>query len=238
MAQTTKTFISDPNTAGVFGTATGQLQNLLNLAPDLYNQAGNVPGLDVSSLSPTEMDLINQIVGLGQNNPDMAAARGELSALTSGPIGSSPLTAAGMKAFTDITAPQVMQAQALQGTASGGAATEAMANAASAAALPLIQQEIGQREAAVGQYSALGNQQMSQLADALVASGMPRDVANQKAQALFNQQQQKWQYLTGLQTMPLSLMGRMIGTKSYNTPGAMDWLSAGLSGAGSVLGSL
>jgi hypothetical protein len=228
--------LHDANTAKIYGTATNQLLNAQSAFPSITGLASTIPTLNIPGLSPTEMDLINQLVAAGQNNPDRAAAEQMLSELTSGPIGSSPATAAGMKAFEQQIAPQVKQMQALQGTAGGGAALEAMAEASSAAALPLIQQEIQNREAAVGQYSQLGMQQIQQLAASLEAAGMPREVAQQQAQAQYDAAMQQWQYETGVQTYPLNLMGRMVGQRQDSTMTGMDWIAG--AGKGLSVGGL
>lgn len=205
-------------------------------APSLTDLQNN-PGLQVPNLSPTETDLINRLVATGQANPNMLAAQRQLQQLTSGPIGSSPATVEGMQAFQNITAPQIMQAQALQGTASGGAALEAMGQGATAAALPLIQTEIANREAAVGQYSQLGQQQIMQLAAALEAAGMPREVALKQAFANYQQAEDRWKYQTDLQTRPLDpLLNNAFGSRSGSTMGAQDWVGFGLSTLGSLLG--
>lgn len=214
-------FLTGPS--GAF-TQFGQAQGAL---PSLTDLATNAPALQIPDLSPDQMALLSQLEQSGVNNPDMAQARAQLQQLTSGPIGSSPATQAGMKAFSDITMPQIMQAESLQGTAGGGAALEAASQGATAAAVPLIQQEIQNRAAAPGEWASLGNQSLQQIAMALEAAGLPREIAQQQAQAQFDQQQQEYQFAAGLQSQPLGLLGNFFGQRNWSTMTGED-IGAGI----------
>jgi len=178
--------------------------------PSLAELPGEVPTLGVPGLTPDQERLIQQMMATGAASPDRAAARQQLQQLTSGPVGSSPATQAGMQAFQQLVAPSIMQTQALQGTASGGAALEAMGQGATAAAVPLIQQEIQNRQQAVGQYGQLGQEQLMGLAAAFEAAGLPREVALEQAQAAFDAAQQRLGIESGLQTFPLQMLSQLL----------------------------
>jgi len=232
----------------MWGTFTGPsgIQTQLSGAqagfPSLLGLPETIPTLDIPGLTPEQQTLIQQLSAAGTASPDLAAARDQLAQLTGGPVGSSPATQAGMQAFEQLVAPQILQQQALQGTAGGGAALEALGQGATAAAVPLIQQEIANREQAVGQYGALGQQQMQQLAMALEAQGLPREVAQQQAQAMYDQLQQRFQFESGIQTWPLGMMSGFGSQETHGTMTAEDWVAAigkGLSpsgASGSLLG--
>lgn len=230
-----KPFVS-PGFQPILGESGTQFEQFQTGAPSILSLYQNVPGLQVPGLDPTQLSTLNQLVSTGTSNTDLANARAQLEALTSGPIGSSPATQAGMEAFQQLVAPTLTQQSALRGTAGGGQAIEALGQGATEAALPLIQQEIQNREAGVGQSLQMGGLNMQELAMALEAAGLPREVALQQAEALNQQQQQQWQTGLGLQTFPMSLWGpSQIGTKSYSTPGAWDYVSGvgkGLSPSG------
>lgn len=219
-----------------------QFQAAQGALPSLTALGTGAPQMDIPGLTPDQQAQINAILQTGSTSPDLMAARQQLQALTSGPIGSSPATLAGMQAFQHLVAPQVMQAEALQGRAGGGAALEAMSQASTQAALPLIQNELAQRQAAVGQYTGLQQAQLNSLAAALEAAGMPREVALQQAQAAFNKANANYQFQSNLQSAPLNLMNSLLGQHStgrqqaYQTKTGEDWLSGGLRMAGDIFG--
>lgn len=196
--------------------------------PDISSLASNVPGLNVPGMDPNQQSFLQQLQANASNSSDMAAARAQLGELTSGPVGSSPATQAGMKAYYDLVQPRIESQSALRGTAGGGQGLEALSLGAEQAAVPLIQQEISDRGAAVGQYAALGNQQQQQLAQALEASGLPREVALQQAEAAFSQQQQQFQTQMGVQEQPASWIPATFGQNSTSGQhlGWMDYAGA------------
>lgn len=210
--------------------------------PSISQLPGAVPLLNVPGLTPEQQNVINMLYGTGTAPADLSAARAQLQQLTGGPIGSSPATQAGMQAFQELTLPSLMQTAALQGNASGGAALEAAQQGATAAAVPLIQQEIANRQAAVGQYGNLQQQQMQSLAAALEASGIPRDVAMQQAQAQFQKAMQGFGIEQQVQMTPLdiitSLLGRTGFQQQHPTMTGEDWLGVGLGAIGGALGGL
>ena len=201
----------------------GAMQSL----PNSTSLAENVPGLNVPGMDQGQQDALTAFLTNSGNNPDLAAARSQIGALTSGPVGSSPETQAGMKAYQDLAAPQIASDSALRGTASGGQGIEALALGQEQAAVPLIQQEIQNRSAAVGQDMGIASQQQQSLAQALEASGLPREVALQQAEAAFQQQQQQWGTQMGIQQLPLSWApAANIGNTSHTTMDAMDYVGA------------
>jgi hypothetical protein len=214
-----------------------QLEQFQQGAPQLLQLYQNMPQLQVPGIDPTQQNVLNQLVQTGQNNPELQAALAQLAQLTGGPIGSSPATQAGMQAFQQQIAPIIEQQSALRGTAGGGQAIEALGQGATSAALPLIQQEIQNRQAAVGQYGQLGQQQMQQLTTALEAAGLPREVAMQQAAALFERQQQQSKFAAGLQGFPLGMLPQLIGTTTTGTPSGYDLLSGFIKGIAPALGS-
>lgn len=227
-----KTFTQPLPYSGVPEILTGpsgaetQFRGFQSGAPDILSLLANSPGMNIPGLDPGQTAAMQNLITAGTSNPDLAAARAQLEALTSGPIGSSPATQAGMQAYEDIQAPQIATDSALRGTAGGGQALEASALGREAAAVPLIQQEIQNREAGVGQSMGIGQQQMQSLAMALEASGLPREVALQQAQAMFDQAQQRFQAELGLQTYPLQWVPGLTGQTSHTSMNAMDYIGA------------
>jgi len=95
----------------------------------------------------------NALSSLGYGNPGTDSALGQLSQLTSGQIGSSPATQAGMAAFQQNVLPTLQNELGAMGLGRSGIAGEQIQKAATSAAVPLIQQEIANRAAAVPQYT-------------------------------------------------------------------------------------
>ena len=204
-----------------FGAAQQQL-------PQIAQLPGLTPELQVPGVTPDQQALIQQMIGAGGASPDLQAAAQQLQQLTAGPIGSSPATEQAMAAWQQNVAPTIEQFAALQGNASGGQALEALQQGQTGALVPLLQQEISNRQQAASQYGQLAQQQISGLAAALEASGIPREVALEQAQAAYEQQQGQLGLETQLQTMPLQLLGQLIGQqgKQSQTLHALDWIGA------------
>lgn len=230
-----KPFVS-PGFQPILGESGTQFEQFQTGAPSILSLYQNVPGLQVPGLDPTQTGALNELVNTGLNNTDLANARAQIAALSGGPIGSSPVTQEAMQAYRDLSAPLLTQQSALRGTAGGGQAIEALGQGQTEALVPLLEQEVQNKSNAVGQTLQVGNQNMQNLGMALEAAGIPREVALQIAEAQNQQQQQQWQTGLGLQTFPMSLWGpSQIGTKSYSTPGAWDYVSGvgkGLSPSG------
>jgi hypothetical protein len=89
---------------------------------------------------------------------DPNSSLGLLQQLTSGPIGSSPATQAGMAAFQQNVLPTLQNELGSMGLGRSGIAGEQIQRASTSAAVPLIQQEIANREQGIGQYGNIANQ--------------------------------------------------------------------------------
>lgn len=228
---------------------TNQEQGLLGMISGL---AGGYTGPENSALgalnwiqsNPLGFDVASAPEGTF-TGPETTALNSLLAQLNA-PIGSSPATLQGMQAWQDVVAPQVRNQQALQGSFHGGAADEAIANSAGQAMVPLIQQEIQQRNAAIPQLMQLGGtaaqrfrgdlQQRianmmgtvgplsnlgatgaerfrSDLQNALEAAGVPREVANQQAQANYQDFLRRYQLAQQTTLGPImQLAPSLIGT--------------------------
>lgn len=163
-----------------------------------YPTVSGGPGVSAGSVSATDIGGLPQVGGPGPYNnvnaidtQQMQFAQDQAKQLASGPIGQSPATLAAMKAWETLVKPQTLAAQALTGNLGGGATQEAMAMGSTAAAVPLIQQEVANRAALVPQMGQLGlgvsgqdlaAQQANQGA-ALTSSGqrMQGEMANQSS---------------------------------------------------------
>ncbi len=158
--------------------------DLMSLLP-LTGFAAPAPQ-QIPGLTPDQQALISQLVGLGGRltGPE-EQAMAQIQALTGGPVGESPVTKAGMEAWRNLVQPEVLQAEALHGRLGGGAVEEALAQSASGAAVPLIQQEIQQRFQAIPELRALGATERGGLTTALEAAGIPREVLGQQFEAQF-----------------------------------------------------
>lgn len=200
----------------IYQTAVGQELAAQGGLPSIAQMFGMIPTLNVPNLTPEQMGLIGQMeqYPTGLNAPEQGAMS-QINQLTSGPIGSSPATQAAEQAFKDFTLPTIQNQAAAMGQGNSGAALEAMSQGSERAVVPFIQQEIANRESAVGQLGQLGAQQYGQdigtLTNALQAAGLPYQVAAQQAQALFNQQQQQLQFGQQVQMGPLQQVGSLFG---------------------------
>ncbi len=140
----------------------------------------------IPGLTPQQASIIDKIIAQGGAlTSEEQMALYQLQGLTSGPIGESPTTKAGMEAWRQLVQPEVLQAEALHGRLGGGAVEEALAQSASGAAVPLIQQEISQRFQAIPELRALGATERGGLTTALEAAGLPREVLGQQFEAQF-----------------------------------------------------
>jgi hypothetical protein len=154
------------------------------------------------------------LLGTGTENPN--SSLGLLSQLTSGPVGSSPSTQAGMAAFQQNVLPTLQNELGAMGLGRSGIAGEQVQKAATSAAVPLIQQEISNRESGIGQYGNLAQQTaalgQADLTNKGTAAGMAtslggtqRDIAQSALDAPFVdflRRQQLAQSTTGLGGVP------------------------------------
>lgn len=209
------------NTAKGLESAQGQLPSI----SELY---GTVPLLNIPNLSPEEQQLIG-----GFENQTLQPAGNQYSLLSGQGYGSfigqngqpSAATQAAEKQFADLQAPEILQQSALMGSGQSGAALQALAQGQESAIVPFLTADEQNQLAASQGLQGLGAQEFSQtqeaLTNALEAAGLPTEVARQQAQALFNQQQQRFQIATGVQTggqgqFP-SLIGGGSGTSNIQT---------------------
>ena len=225
------------NVFGQYGAATEQF-------PTLSQIPGAMPTLNIPDLTPEQQQQIQSIIAAGGSSPDLAAARQQLQQLTSGPIGSSPTTQAAMAAYRDYGVPTILQEASLGGRGTSGAALAALTQGEQQALVPLLQQEIQNRQNAVGQYGQLQGEQVQSLAAALEAAGLPREVAQQRAQAEYERKQQQLQFETGIQSLPLQTIPSLLGhttdwsQQGHNTMDAWDWVGAGMKPAGDFMNNL
>lgn len=195
-------------TAGQIGAAQGNLPNI----SQLY---GMLPQLGIAPLSGSQTDLINQIVAQAGGGTNVANAQNLLGQLTSGPIGSSPATQAGMQAFQQLVAPQIEQGAVLAGQGNSGALGEQLQLGATAAAVPLIQQEIQNRQQAIGQYGNLEQLLGQQQQAGLNAAGLPQQIQQQQNQSLYDQLMNQLMYAQGVQMGPEQLFGSTLGASQW-----------------------
>lgn len=135
-----------------------QTAQAANLYGGLPGQAGQQVG--VTGLEQQGLGTLNQMVGVagqdvGMQGPEYAALQ-QLAQLTGGPLGSSPATQAGMSAFEQLVKPGMQNDLNVMGMGRSGAGAEQINLARTAAATPLLQQEIQNRANAVPQYLNLG----------------------------------------------------------------------------------
>lgn len=194
------------------------LQNALPLSQfTQYNPAGTA---DLSDLQKFGMEQTPGLSQWAQSNPYLTSAFGnfaempeiasrpvsnpaaeqaalaQLNQLTSGPIGSSPYTQQGMEAWKQFTLPQVQNEAALAGLGRSGPYIENVLKSQTQALMPLLQQEIGNREASVGQLGGIAGAETArellprqQTLDALGSTGnqmvnLAQMTFTQKSQAI------------------------------------------------------
>jgi len=185
--------------------AAGQLIGAQGNMPDLSQLYGNVPLLGVPGVTPEMSSLIGQFqqnVGLNPNEMQSASALQQFLPGTGG--GMSPALGAAEQKFKDITSPEILGQASLMGLGNSGAGLQALTQGQESAFIPLIEQGTQNELAAAGQLGQLGlaeaSQTQQQLQDALTAAGIPYDIAAQQAKALYDQQQQKFQFASNIQS--------------------------------------
>ena len=143
-----------------------------------------------AGLSPTQQYVSGLVPQIAQTSPYTTQAAGQINQLTGGAIGSSPLTQAGMQAFTDITQPSIQNTLATMGLGRSGAGANVLAQAQTAAAVPFLTQEIANRESAIPQLANLAAQQTGQLATAGTlgqsVGGTEQTTAQNSLNAIYN----------------------------------------------------
>ena len=198
--------------------------------PNIEGLYSGMPLEGVPNLTPEQQGVIGGIEAYpaGLNAPE-AGAVNQLDYLTNvtGPNGTTAATNAAEDQFSQQSLPQIQQQAALMGQGDSGAALAAEAQGQASALTPLLQTQEQVQSAGVNQGAALGGQQYSQdqatLAAQLQAAGMSYDVAQQQAQALFNQQQSQSSLAQEVQTAPFteipSIYGRGTSISTSNPGG-------------------
>lgn len=200
--------------------------------PDISQLYAQIPELQVPGLEGAQTGLIGQFENLGNQygasggaNPLQQQAGSSLSNFLDQGGQPSAATQQAEKNFSTFQAPQIQQSANLAGLGNSGAALEAEAEGSAQAAVPFLQADQTNQLNAAGQMGQLGGQEFGQqqtaLTSALQAAGMPYQIAEQQAQALFNQQQQKQQFGQQVQFGPSQLFPNVIGggsSTSVNTP--------------------
>lgn len=189
------------------------------------NAAGGLPSLlnpnpeQIAQLTPDELANIQQFQNIAQNGSyGENQAYGLLNGLTSGPIGSSPATQAAMRAYDQNVAPTIASSLGASGGGRGGEMAAAMSQGQTSAYVPLVQQEIANREAAIPQYAGLGQQQSQDIQTALTNSDLIRQIAQAQDTANFNDFMRRSGLIQQFTQGPLQLLGpSAIGSTSQST---------------------
>jgi hypothetical protein len=188
-----------------------QQRQIAGMSPLQQYAAGMVPQIAQGNAQSQ-----NALGSLGYGNTGTDSALGQLSQLTSGPIGSSPATQAGMAAFQGNVLPTLQNELGAMGLGRSGIAAEQIQKATTSAAVPLLQQEIANRAASVPQYtniaqagSGIGQQEVQNLGTAAGLGASLGSTQQQLAQSVYDQPYQDYlrrqalsQSVTGLGGTP------------------------------------
>lgn len=189
-----------PFLRGILGQeATSYLSAMQDL-PQIQQLFGSVPKLNVPGITPGQQ---YDIAALQRGQPVLSPQQTQAAQM----MREIADPAAEQKFYREFAAPELMQQSALQGQGTSGAADYALAQGADQYALMAKQNELQ----AAGGLAGIGQQGLAQMVTALEAQGIPRDIAQQQAQALYDQQQQRWGFAKDIQTNPFSLFGPTIG---------------------------
>ena len=174
----------------LLGSDSKQWQQAIGGLPSISQLYGMVPQQGVAPLTGTQNSLINTISGqTGALNSAEQGAQGQYNQFL-GQNGPSAATRAEMQQFNDLQAPAILQQAGLMGQGNSGAALSALAQGQESAAVPFLQQDEQNKMSAAQGLQGLGAQQYSQqtqdLQNALQAAGMPQQIAQQQADALFS----------------------------------------------------
>lgn len=195
---------------------TGGVENLPNWA-QLYQ---DIPLQGVAGLTGTQDQLLNRITGGINNqglNKEQQQAAGTLSSYL-GPINSNPQVQAEQNYINQTVLPTTQNQSALEGSGTSGASLEAVANAQTGAMTPVLENAASNQLSAANELAGIGSTGNAQLQQALEAAGLPQQVAQEQANAIYNQQSQKQQFGTAVQQQPLSLVPASLGSTSVSSP--------------------
>jgi len=190
----------------------GAVRNYQNL----FNQSGQ----SFDDLSLYEREALGQLGQLGAQNqqslqttyaPEQEALD-TLRQFTQGDLFQSPATQAAMKAFSEQAVPQIESRLALRGMENSGAAAEAFAQAQTQALVPLLQQELQQRQAAVPMLAALAEAQSArERGDQARQLQAGLQIAGQTSEAGARASDRQREDLTRAVTLGSQLSGQMAG---------------------------
>lgn len=124
--------------------SSGETQAMGMLGRGPYGGPTGVSSRDVAANTDTE---------------NMRRAQALFGQLTTGDIGSSPATLQAMKAWEDLTKPQILAGQAISGNLGGGSTEEALAHGSTEALTPLLAQEIQNRKDIASTLGGFGLQE-------------------------------------------------------------------------------
>ena len=177
----------------------------------------------IAPLTSAQMSDINQLQGFAQTGaPGEQQAMDQLAQLTGGAIGSSPATAAAMRAYTQNVQPTIESSLAATGGGRGGELTAALTQGQTSAYAPLVQQEIQNRLSAVPLYSQLAGQRSGDVTTALNAAGQVQQTQQAQNTANFQDFLRRSGLAQELQLGPVSSLGPGLlgsGSTSISTPG-------------------
>ena len=153
------------------------LQSLMSGSPDSLTAQLQANPEGIAQLTGAETGNINQLenIATNQSGPEQQS-QSLINELTSGPIGSSPATAAAMRAYNQNIEPTIASSISATGGGRGGDLTAALTQGQTTAYAPLVQQEVANREAGVGQTQALGQQESGDITTAMNASDLIRQI--------------------------------------------------------------
>lgn len=201
-------------------------QTALGMTGQAAGMLGTVPQVGAPGVSPAP-------VTVDTNTAQMQEAMRIAQELSGGAIGSSPATTAGMTAWEQLVKPQVTSGLSLTGNLGGGATEEALGLSSTAAAVPLIEQEIANR---MGLTSTLGNlglgvsgQQLT-ASQATAANQLSAEEANARNAIAAGTANQGAALSAAGQLGALGGQTAQIGTSQYGT--YMDSLNQALKAAG------
>jgi len=188
--------------------------------------AGGLAGLlqphpqQIAGLTGGQLQDINQLQQWGMSGtPQEQQAQSLLSGLTGGEIGSSPATAAAMRAYSQNVAPTIASGLAASGGGRGGEMAAALQQGQTSAYVPLVQQEINNREAGIGQAVDLGQQRAQDVKDAITGQQMIQSNQQQTLDAQFSDYLRRSGLIQNLTQGPMGQFGGAI-TGQRNTGSA------------------
>lgn len=211
-----------------------QLRKLINQSSKGWLQglqaaqaAGGLPSLltpnpeQIAGLTPDEMANIGQLEGIAKNgSPQENQAQSLIDQLTGGAIGSSPATSAAMRAYQQNVQPTIESSLAASGGGRGGELQAALQQGTTSAYVPLVQQEIANREAGVGQEMGLGQMRSQDIGTAMNASDQIRNIQQAQFQAQFDDLMRRQGLMQNfIQGPTAQLAPNLFGQKSTSSSG-------------------